>query len=150
MRGFTLIELMIVVAIVGLLAAIALPVYQDYLARSQVSEAVGRMGGTKSEITEYYMNQGDFGFGTRFDVAANAGRYIESQTVSNTGVISITMRSIAPTSALIRGKSLQMAPYCTNASGVSTIVAWSCSPLTLQLKHLPSGCQNFPAGTTPC
>ncbi|WP_155240129.1 pilin, partial [Kingella kingae] len=55
-KGFTLIELMIVIAIIGILAAIALPAYQDYTARAQVSEGFSLAGGAKSALTEYYVS----------------------------------------------------------------------------------------------
>ena len=57
-KGFTLIELMIVIAIIGILAAIALPSYQDYLARSQMTEGLNLAGGQKSSVTEYRSNKG--------------------------------------------------------------------------------------------
>ncbi|HFB9673957.1 TPA: fimbrial major subunit PilE, partial [Neisseria gonorrhoeae] len=59
-KGFTLIELMIVIAIVGILAAVALPAYQDYTARAQVSEAILLTEGQKSAVTEYYLNHGEW------------------------------------------------------------------------------------------
>ncbi|HFA7845348.1 TPA: pilin [Neisseria gonorrhoeae] len=59
-KGFTLIELMIVIAIVGILAAVALPAYQDYTARAQVSEAILLAEGQKSAVTEYYLNHGEW------------------------------------------------------------------------------------------
>ncbi len=59
-KGFTLIELMIVIAIVGILAAVALPAYQDYTARAQVSEAILLAEGQKSAVTGYYLNNGEW------------------------------------------------------------------------------------------
>ncbi|WP_370233764.1 pilin [Alloalcanivorax venustensis] len=58
-KGFTLIELMIVVAIIGILAAVALPAYQDYTTRAKVSECVGMISACKTAVTEYYSSQGE-------------------------------------------------------------------------------------------
>lgn len=146
-KGFTLIELMIVVAIVGILAAIALPVYQDYIARSQVSEAVAGASAVKTGITEYYASQGDTAYGTQFDVTADAGRYTDSLIAAATGVVTVTLRPIAPVSNLIRGKTLTLTPYC---DANKAIAAWQCDVGTLLLKHLPSGCQNRPATVVAC
>ncbi|HGH0265758.1 TPA: pilin [Neisseria meningitidis] len=89
-KGFTLIELMIVIAIVGILAAVALPAYQDYTARAQVSEAILLAEGQKSAVTEYYLNHGewpggnsDAGVATSTDIK---GKYVQSVEVKN-GVV---------------------------------------------------------------
>ncbi|EMT9967134.1 pilin, partial [Neisseria gonorrhoeae] len=95
-KGFTLIELMIVIAIVGILAAVALPAYQDYTARAQVSEAILLAEGQKSAVTEYYLNNGiwpenngDAGVASSGEIK---GKYVESVTVTN-GVVTAEMKS---------------------------------------------------------
>ncbi|EMS3344699.1 pilin, partial [Neisseria gonorrhoeae] len=95
-KGFTLIELMIVIAIVGILAAVALPAYQDYTARAQVSEAILLAEGQKSAVTEYYLNNGiwpenngDAGVASPTDIK---GKYVKSVTVTN-GVVTAEMLS---------------------------------------------------------
>ncbi|ENW1974613.1 pilin, partial [Neisseria gonorrhoeae] len=90
-KGFTLIELMIVIAIVGILAAVALPAYQDYTARAQVSEAILLAEGQKSAVTEYYLNNGKWpANNTSAGVASSPtdikGKYVKSVTVTN-GVV---------------------------------------------------------------
>ncbi|RQK42532.1 pilin, partial [Neisseria meningitidis] len=92
-KGFTLIELMIVIAIVGILAAVALPAYQDYTARAQVSEAILLAEGQKSAVTEYYLNHGiwpgnnsDAGVASSTDIK---GKYVQSVEVKN-GVVTAT------------------------------------------------------------
>ncbi|EMU0637313.1 pilin [Neisseria gonorrhoeae] len=89
-KGFTLIELMIVIAIVGILAAVALPAYQDYTARAQVSEAILLAEGQKSAVTEYYLNNGKWPENNdKAGVASPGeikGKYVESVTVAN-GVV---------------------------------------------------------------
>ncbi|ENS8071957.1 pilin, partial [Neisseria gonorrhoeae] len=89
-KGFTLIELMIVIAIVGILAAVALPAYQDYTARAQVSEAILLAEGQKSAVTEYYLNNGiwpanngDAGVASSSSIK---GKYVKSVTVAK-GVV---------------------------------------------------------------
>ncbi|HEZ0539809.1 TPA: pilin, partial [Neisseria meningitidis] len=95
-KGFTLIELMIVIAIVGILAAVALPAYQDYTARAQVSEAILLAEGQKSAVTEYYLNHGEWpannnsaGVATSTDIK---GKYVAGVKVEK-GVITATMAS---------------------------------------------------------
>ncbi|EPI1644072.1 pilin [Neisseria gonorrhoeae] len=89
-KGFTLIELMIVIAIVGILAAVALPAYQDYTARAQVSEAILLAEGQKSAVTEYYLNNGIWPENNASAGVASSGeikgKYVESVTVTN-GVV---------------------------------------------------------------
>ncbi|ENW2562444.1 pilin, partial [Neisseria gonorrhoeae] len=95
-KGFTLIELMIVIAIVGILAAVALPAYQDYTARAQVSEAILLAEGQKSAVTEYYLNHGKWPENnTSAGVASPAeikGKYVKSVTVAK-GVVTAEMAS---------------------------------------------------------
>ncbi|ENW0382959.1 pilin, partial [Neisseria gonorrhoeae] len=95
-KGFTLIELMIVIAIVGILAAVALPAYQDYTARAQVSEAILLAEGQKSAVTEYYLNHGIWPKDNTSAGVASAskiiGKYVKQVEVNN-GVVTATMKS---------------------------------------------------------
>ncbi|EMT1337906.1 pilin [Neisseria gonorrhoeae] len=94
-KGFTLIELMIVIAIVGILAAVALPAYQDYTARAQVSEAILLAEGQKSAVTGYYLNNGEWPKDNTSAGVASAsdikGKYVKSVTVTN-GVVTAQMK----------------------------------------------------------
>ncbi|ENV5314313.1 pilin, partial [Neisseria gonorrhoeae] len=96
-KGFTLIELMIVIAIVGILAAVALPAYQDYTARAQVSEAILLAEGQKSAVTEYYLNHGKWpenntSAGVASPPSDIKGKYVQKVEVAK-GVVTATMKS---------------------------------------------------------
>ncbi|ENS7744518.1 pilin, partial [Neisseria gonorrhoeae] len=96
-KGFTLIELMIVIAIVGILAAVALPAYQDYTARAQVSEAILLAEGQKSAVTEYYLNNGEWpadngAAGVASSPTDIKGKYVKEVKVEN-GVVTAEMAS---------------------------------------------------------
>ncbi|HGP7364960.1 TPA: pilin, partial [Neisseria gonorrhoeae] len=109
-KGFTLIELMIVIAIVGILAAVALPAYQDYTARAQVSEAILLAEGQKSAVTEYYLNHGKWpenntsaGVASPSDIK---GKYVQKVEVTN-GVVTAKMASTGVNKE-IQGKKLSL------------------------------------------
>ncbi|HHL3638017.1 TPA: pilin, partial [Neisseria gonorrhoeae] len=96
-KGFTLIELMIVIAIVGILAAVALPAYQDYTARAQVSEAILLAEGQKSAVTGHYLNNGKWPANNGDAGVASSptdikGKYVQSVTVAK-GVVTAEMAS---------------------------------------------------------
>ncbi|HGT8459970.1 TPA: pilin, partial [Neisseria gonorrhoeae] len=110
-KGFTLIELMIVIAIVGILAAVALPAYQDYTARAQVSEAILLAEGQKSAVTEYYLNNGKWpadngDAGVASSATDIKGKYVQSVTVTN-GVVTAKMLS-SGVNKEIQGKKLSL------------------------------------------
>ncbi|EMS6448961.1 pilin [Neisseria gonorrhoeae] len=159
-KGFTLIELMIVIAIVGILAAVALPAYQDYTARAQVSEAILLAEGQKSAVTEYYLNNGEWpenndkaGVASPSDIK---GKYVESVTVAK-GVVTAKMLS-SGVNKEIQGKKLSLWAKRENGS-----VKWFCGQpvkrddaakvgtdavtadttgTKIETKHLPSTCRD--------
>lgn len=135
-QGFTLIELMIVVAIVGILAAIALPAYQDYTARAQVAEGMANAAAVKTAISEFYMSQGEFPSANLFDSTVG-GRYTLSVVHDASGVINVTMRNATPVSTLIRGHAFDLTPTVTGGA----ITDWNCTGDTMAEKFLPSGCK---------
>ncbi|ENT1379928.1 pilin, partial [Neisseria gonorrhoeae] len=122
-KGFTLIELMIVIAIVGILAAVALPAYQDYTARAQVSEAILLAEGQKSAVTEYYLNNGTWPANNTSAGVASAstikGKYVQKVEVTN-GVVTATMKP-SGVNKEIQGKRLSLWAKRENGS-----VKWFC------------------------
>ena len=140
MQGFTLIELMIVVAIIAILAAIALPAYQDYVARAQVSEAMTLAGGAKTAVAEKYADTatltGIDNANSGLDTATNInGKHVLSVAVAN-GVITATMRPAPAASSKVAGGTLVLVP--TDAGGA---LKWTCNTGTITDKFLPANCR---------
>ena len=136
-QGFTLIELMIVVAIVGILAAIALPAYQDYTIRARVSEALAAAGACKTQITEYQQARqvmpADADAAGCNDVAT---KFSNAPSV-NAGVITMTLSSAAELGPATGGEfTLTPVP----ATGSEPITEWTCAT-SMPKKYVPATCR---------
>jgi len=136
-KGFTLIELMIVVAIVGILAAIALPAYQDYTIRARVSEALATAGACKTQVQEFAAARGG---SLPADVDAAGCSTIASQFAAAPTVAAgvITMTTSADT---LLGAAASKTFTLTPAVAGTSVTAWACAPGTIQSKYLPATCR---------
>ena len=137
-NGFTLIELMIVVAIIGILVAIAIPAYLDYTVRSQISEGLSLVSGAKTAVNEYYMNRGTWpanndeaGLADMHDII---GKYTEHVSVAD-NVIEIKYGY--DSNAIIFDEKIEFTAVVNAGS-----VIWTCASAgVIQAKHLPNACR---------
>jgi len=144
-QGFTLIELMIVVAIIGILAAIAIPAYQDYTIRAQVSEAINLSGGLKVSVAEVYSDLGDF---APVDSGSNGipaaaevvGKYTTQVEVVDS-VITATLGNAANT--LVADATISMSPTDNNGS-----ISWVCA-FSGADKYVPQACRAVAPAAPP-
>jgi type IV pilus assembly protein PilA len=153
-KGFTLIELMIVVAIIGILAAVALPAYQDYTKRAKMSEVVLSASACRTTITEVYQSgsltvYGANGWGCESTSATS--KYVASVTTDGNGVITVAAQGFNDTA--IDGQTVQLVPYhdatvtkntATSGHVGSPIFQWKCGPGTtnpMPAKFLPGSCR---------
>jgi type IV pilus assembly protein PilA len=139
-QGFTLIELMIVVAIIGILAAIAIPAYQDYTIRAQVSEGLSLASGSKTAVAEFYQDRGvmpvsnlEAGVSAAVDIF---GKYVTTVTVTDPGIITVVYAQPDTNALLVGAGNLVLVP-----TGNVGSVAWECTASTLPNKWLPSACR---------
>jgi type IV pilus assembly protein PilA len=142
-KGFTLIELMIVIAIIGILAAIAIPAYQDYTIRSKVSEGLNLAGAAKLAVAETYDSNGGYPTGDNQSyglplAASIAGNYVASVGIATggNGVITITYKGSGVGTGA-DGKTIVMTPN-TSSPGA---MGWDCTTGTMPNKFRPATCR---------
>jgi len=143
-QGFTLIELMIVVAIIGILAAMAIPAYKDYTQRAQIGEAFTMVSAAKTAIAEYAQTNGVYPpaadiTALALDIASPAGQYVDTVAVTaDSGVIVATMKATG-VGADIASQSVTLTPPPVLAGLAGTAFVWTCTSTALQ-KYLPKSC----------
>ena len=138
--GFTLIELMIVIAILGILMAIAIPAYSDYTIRAKVSEGINLSAGAKLGVSEYRLSEGALP-ADNDDAGLNptiSSEYVASLVVSD-GLITITYQSI---DSAVDGQTLELIPTLSTSGGA---LDWTCggaaSSQTISNRYVPSSCR---------
>ena len=133
-QGFTLIELMIVVAIIGILAAVAIPAYQDYTIRAQVTEGLSLASGAKTAVSEYWASNGDL------PADNDAAGMRDSEDIRGNNVDSVEFDGadivITFSASAINGSTLTLAPDTQGGQ-----VAWDCSGGDLEAQYRPSSCR---------
>ena len=153
-QGFTLIELMIVIAIIGILAAVALPAYQDYTVKARMSEVLLAASACRTSISETYQSApvgttpGGGGWGCETRANANPSQFVQDVATDENGVVRVTIRAgMGGTTAAGQTIFLQPMNSATPpaAMAVTAIPAqvggWQCGPGTVEAKYLPGSCK---------
>jgi type IV pilus assembly protein PilA len=151
-QGFTLIELMIVVAIIGILAAVALPAYQDYTIRAKMSELILAMSACRTSITEVYQSGGTAPQVNQWGCESGvSSKYVAGISTDQNGVVTATVQNISPS---VNASVVTLAPLVNNGGTIAVansatmgvgLYGWRCGSTTdgsnVNQKYLPGSCR---------
>ncbi|MBL0918852.1 MAG: pilin [Hydrogenophaga sp.] len=143
-KGFTLIELMIVVAIIGILAAVALPAYQDYTKRAKMSEVILAASACRTSVTEIYQSNtsvslpdaGAWGC----EASVSTSTYVQQIATNAAGAVQVTSQNI--------GTGANGTVFLVPQISGDSVSGWLCGPGSVEAKFLPGSCRDTTVGTT--
>ena len=144
-QGFTLIELMIVVAIIGILAAIAIPAYNDFTIRSKVTEVVNMAGVCKTSVAEFYQSRGAMPANTVESGCSTTDSLLAKAPVVTAGAITVDATGSLATQLAANASGTKLAYTPVTAGAGAAITAWNCfTGTTILPKYLPAVCRAIP------
>jgi len=147
-QGFTLVEVMIVVAIIGILASLAIPIYSDYSVRTKMAEVILAASVCRTTVSEVYLGAVTAPGANNWGCEGTTSQYVTSLTTDDNGAVTLTVTNVAPS---VNGRKIWMVPYVSGGPAIiptnfgDGINEWRCGPTPaggVDIRFLPASCRN--------